>query len=326
MKGAARIAIARQQLTDRLGSGAGGLDVIPMGGADWTRAVVCSRKDLQSWCETEAARDARCVAVLPDMLTLPSAEETLVAEVRGDRLLARGGLDDGLAAPISLAAPLMDRLIAGNALTRVHVAGDVSNDLQGLFDRFDLEPAAPPNGPTRPAIDLRDALAASDSTGLWLWGAAAGFAFVAFGLWAAGIWLETRNLRDNAAQVRAETVAVLREGLIPNAPILDIRQQVAQAMTRQSGESRSSAGSAVDLLSRATIALFGTGLEVRTISYERAANALDIDVSAGTFADVDALVASLDGSGLEAVATGMRNGPDGGVVAQLRMTFQEVTQ
>ena len=321
--GAARLAVARQQLTDRLGGSAGDVSVIPIGGGQWTTAIVCDTQQLSSWTSTDAARARRCLGVVPDMLTLPCAEKTLVLAQHNGTIIARGGAHDGFTAPLAFAVPLLQRLISDNALTSWHPIGDVPAEVLAA-----VEPLARSKQalvPPKPPVDMRLGAVKPGGSAAWVWMAAAVLGFVAFGLWAGSIWIETRALREDAAQIRAATIQLLRDGPIPSAPILDIRQQVEQALSQQANGRPDTQGTAVELLSRASVALFGTGTQINAITYDGATQGLQIDVAADTFADVDELRASFETNLLTANASDMRNVSGGGVSARLDVRFAEAT-
>lgn len=328
VSGPARVAVARQQLADRMGATATKMALIPMGDATWEYAVVCDRTDLQAWCETATASNPRCAAVLPDMLTLPSAKDTLVLQVDRNVLRVRSGLSEGFAAPMDMAIPLLQRLIAETNPSLIHAMGDMPPQLNEFLGKHDLTPTSGPLPPSRPAIDLRIALQKTQKPGLWAGLVAAGLGLLAFGLWVASLWVETRTLQQDAADVRAATMEVLREGLIPSGPILDIRQQVTQALASGMDAGQADSSSPVEILSRASVALFGTGLDIGAITLDRATGALDIEVTAETFAELDQVVARLNDtdlsdSGLSASATEPRSTAGGGVQARLRLTFAQ---
>ena len=322
VKGSARRAIARRQLADRVGPAANAVELIPIGGASWDIAIVCDRALLHGWCDAEAAKSRRCQAVLPDMLALPAAENFLVLQSDNKNLVARAGLYDGFSAPLNLAPVMLRKLIDENDLINLNHVDALPDDIRAVVAESGLPFAPLPGTGVQPLVDLRDALHARTAPGQLLWGGAAALALLAFGLWAGSVLIEIRMLNRDVAATRAATTELLREGLIPSGPILDVRQQVNQVIKAQTATGQGENASTVALLSRATVALFGTGVDVGAITLDNAKNGLTIDIVAADFAAVESLLQTFRNAGLGAQAGDLRNRTDGGVTARLMVGME----
>ena len=314
--GRARLRIAAEQLADRLGGAAEDMDVIPLGGPDWRRAIVCAAADRAGWIAAAAARHRRCRAVLPEHMTLPAAGGVLVLRARDGLVHARMGTQDGFTAPAALAPALLGRLVAEHAPLAADLGPGLPDDVREAAG--DLPP--PPEPPRafesgELDADLRRAGRDSGRGTLLLWAASAALTVLAFALWAAGVAAETRALREAAARTRTEAVALLRQGLIPDGPIVDIRQQATRTLEGARG---ADGATPADLLSRATVGLFGTGAEVGAIAFD-VREGLTIDVAASDFAAIARLTRALEEAGAPAEAEGLRARGADGVAARLRV-------
>ncbi len=322
IRGAARIRVARQQLRDRIGADADALALIPLGGADWSRMLVCDRARLATWLADPAVTSRRCRAVLHDYLTLPAVADTVLLRYAGGRLMARLGEDEGFSAPVALAPVLLATLLRETGIRRVGAGRAVPDTVlhAARAAGAEVEIAATADAAMRQADlpgDLRVRAGGASTAPRWPWAAAA-LALLAFGLWAAGTLIETRKFARAEQDLRARTTLLLRQGLIPEGPILDIRQQVAARFGGAAAEARVRSGPAV-FLSRVSVVLFGKGLEVDSLSIVPAGD-MALHIRAADFAAVDRLVLEMRGAGLAARVASSRARPGRGVEAQIAVS------
>jgi general secretion pathway protein L len=332
--GPARIRIARQQLVDRAGQSMRGLDIRPLalgaqGPARWDRAIIVDPQTLGAWC-SGLANDPRCRAVLPDFLTLPAAPETLVLDAVGPDVSARIGLDDGFTAPAAAAAALLSRALAAGGIRAACVSNSVPAECRAVLAGSGvpverLEDADAHLGPTRFVagelqMDLRRTSrdTKADKGVVGMMGTAATLALMSFLLWSAGLYAETRRTEDRAAALRAQTEAILRRALLPSGPIVDLRAQVE----RRFADIGESDGQKTDvnrlaLLNRATVALFGKGIQVTEMDLSD--EGLVIAFIATDFATSEQIEADLVTAGLPVVSQAARARDDGKIDAQVRI-------
>ncbi len=330
--GPARVRIATQQLADRIGSGPDAIDLVPFGRDElWTRAIVFDGASRGEWAAQAAARSGRCRAILPDYLALPAADGHVSLRRSGDAVLARIGLLDGFSAPVALAAPLLDRALRTAQANTVSLDGDLPTDVAAVVARAGLVTGPAPdaafsNGEV--SSDLRQGGGSTEGarTTLKLWLIGVALALLSFGLWAGSVAIETGVIRADTAALRDETTRILRGGLVPAGPILDIRQQVTRAL-----EDAGAAGAEprpttpMALLSDATVALFGKAITVETVAFS-AEDGLNIRIVASSFAEIDALVAEMRESGLGATAQNLRALDSGGVTARIDVASSQGEQ
>ena len=321
--GQARQRIAKQDLSDRTGEPAESFEVIFLDTEDpaSTRVLACDRAALADWCACDLARARNCAAVLPDYLALPGAAGHVSVRQDGETLRVRIGTKDGFTAPAGLSDALLRRGLDGQEMTSFSVEGDVAPQILKVLRDAGLKQAEPLIIAARKsdlAVDLRRASGsrAEISTGTArLWTGAAVLGLVAFALWAASLWYETRMLNSQTAQVNGEITALLRERLIPNGPILDIRQQVTRALEGAAPtDGMQNDQGALALLSDTSLALFGQGVTVRSVTLASEQD-LSVDIAAADFSQIDALIEAMKNQGLTASAGNLRAQTGGGVLA-----------
>lgn len=322
VRGASRLRVARQQIADRLGLAATSIAVMPFGQRKaWSRVIVVDASRLEGWV-TGAGKG--CRAIRPDYLCLPEAARVLFLAISGDYILARIGTEDGFAAPLGSASLLLRRALEGAGLEQAAIGPHVPQRITAIVESAGLSTeAAAVDVSTAPAkgVDLRDALAAeADSSGMGVWYAAAAVAVLAFTLWATGVIVETRAIERELAEVRARTEAVLREGLLPSEPLLDVRAQVDRAFAQVPEQEARDDLARLDLLSRVSVLVFGRGLEVEQISLD--ASGLGLSISAADFSAAEALESELRSEGLTVETDVMRARGDGRIEARLRVLVE----
>ena len=286
VSGAARLRVARRQLTDLLGPAADETDIYPVRRRDgsWDRVVTVERKILDEWTDDQVARDRRCVALVPDYLALPAAQGIAVVECRDGTLRARIGLDDGFTAPLSVAAPILRSALVAEGVGVVLLFGDVPDgvirDLSAAGvstygEVGDLPPSVARPEPLRAdyLVNLRDKRgSAADRITRSLRAAMLPLAIglAALAVWSVGVTMETRATEDRIAEVRGGTIETLRRGLIPEGPILDVRAQVSSSLAAATSDSVEERGklSAMDVLYRVAVAAIELDSDVRSASLE----------------------------------------------------------
>ena len=329
LTGAARLRVARQQLSDRLSTSPDQLDLtpVPAGAKGGWNSVICTSTDLrQGWCATGPVRDGRVRAVLPEYFSLPGAEDTLSATEHAGMVHARLGLQDGFSAPAALAADLLRAALGQHNLRRAVLSGALPQSFldaiadaglssqtgslsTGRYEAFEL------------ALDLRNADTTQGNEtakGLRLWAAAVAASLLAFVIWAISLHLETRAIERDATALRQATVDVLRKGLLPQGPILDVRQQVTQRLGTAGSGSNGSENWVLDRLSMLSVVLFGKGARVQSLAFDPTRGHSAV-VLTRDFATAESLLADLQQSGFETVDTSVRAQDSGDVELRFRV-------
>lgn len=319
VRGVARLRVARQQIADRLGVPPASLSIMPTtNDRDWSRLVVIDRARLSELSEG-AGRKRR--AILPDYLALPEVPGEFVVFGRDGVVMVREGASNGFSAPDGVAPLMLRRAFASSEISKVAYGGELSEEVLAVIRGAGLDARAvtiDPSRTSRPNIDLLTALdAETQSSGLGVWLLAAAIGVLAFALWAAGVMVETRAIERELAAVRADTEAVLRDGLVPSGPLLDVRTQVERAMStgRESETSEDVAGLA--LLSRVSVLAFERGVAVESIELD--ADSLRLSITAQNFDTVEALAADFEAGGIRADNEMLRARDGGGVEARFRL-------
>src|SRR6056297_3440596 len=299
LTGVARERVARRQLRD---AGCGtGLDARPArlgpGRESWTRMLVCDAALRADWAGRVAPAGRRCRAVLPDYLTLPAAPDLWVIETEAaGNVRARLGVEDGFAAEAGLARALLEDAAEASVPAAIERRGAPVAALAA-------EGIAPPVrfGHGELALDLArdpEALRAALRGSLRRIAAALVLALGGFGLWAASVQVETDRLRDLDRGYRANTEDMLRAGLVPAGPVLDIRAQAGDALdrARAGAEAARTRSRPLDVLRAAGEVLVKHAPRVTRASFQPGLG-LVIDLEVGDFAALDALVSDLAAAG-----------------------------
>jgi len=320
LKGVTRERVARRQLHDA--GGGAGLDARParLGPAReaWARMLVCDGALRADWAARVAPAGRRCRAVLPDYLALPAAPGLWVIEADEDAMVrVRMGVEDGFAAETELARALLDEAARAAAPAAILRRGAPSAPLDEWLatlgvpvcdgdDALAAEGIVPPVrfGYGELALDLArdpEALRAALRGSLRRIAAALVLALAGFGLWVASVQIETDRLRDLDRRYRANTEEMLRAGLVPTGPVLDIRAQAEGALTRARAEAEAARTQSrpLDVLRAAGEVMVAHAPRITRASFQPGLG-LVIDLEIGDFAALDALVNDLDAAGTEA--------------------------
>lgn len=339
LRGQARDRVARRQLRDALGLTEIGLDIRParLGPRPetWARVLVTDGDERRAWLQKLGAAAGLARAVLPDYLTLPAAPDLWVIERRGSRILARLGVEDGFSAEPGLAQKLL-QAAAGQPPRAVLRLGPPEPDIDALLVTLDRplcsEAAAlEAHGVTAPACFAHGELAldlardpgaerAEMRRTLRRLGLPVGLAVLGFAGWIAATVIETRDLAAQGLAYRQNAERILREVMIPSGPILDIRSQVSQSLTRARALSSEIEAEArpLDVMRRAGAVLAEHALRVTRVSYQPGAG-LVLDLQIADFAALDALVTDLRAAGTGARVAQSVTREDTGVEAVLAL-------
>ena len=316
LRGVARERVARRQLFDA-GCGAG-LDLRPArlgrGHDAWVRMLVCDGAQRAEWAGQVAGAGKRCRAVLPDYLALPAAKGLWVIDAwDAGAIRARLGLEDGFAAEPDLALALLQEAVREAPPAAILRLGASCAPLDAWLATLDVPvcaaPEALPEGVAPPVrlghgelgLDLArdpEALRAALRGNLRRIAAALVLALGGFGFWAASVQIETDRLRDQDLTYRRNAEALLRAGLVPSGPVLDIRAQVGAALGRartQADDARDQARP-LDVLRAAGEVLAAHGSRITRVSFQPGLG-LVIDLEIGDFAALEALVTDLTAAG-----------------------------
>jgi general secretion pathway protein L len=319
LKGEARLRVARQQIADRLGVAPATIAVMAAGpGRDWTRVVVVDRARLAALAESA---DRRCRAILPDYLTLPQDGDQAVIATAGDTVMVRLGATEGFSAPLGVAPVVLGRALEAAGLASAAIGSGVPDAIASVLRAGGIrthEAEIVTDRIAKPPFDLRDALKSTDAhDGFRTWLLAAGIAFVAFGLWAAGVLVETRAVTAELDRVRGETEQVLRRGLLPSGPLLDVRAQVTRAMSGTAEDAPRDDLAGLALLAQVTRLVFERGVAVDGIELDP--DLLRISVTAPDFDAAEALANDFRVEGLSSETEVLRARDDGRVEARFKL-------
>lgn len=327
LKGQNREDVARRQLRDSFGIDPQAVDIRPFHGpaeaGGWQRLMVVDAALIEDW----RARSAGAQAVLPDYLTLPTAEGlwTVGPGAAADSIALRLGPGDGFAAatalaPVLLARALAEAKAAGAAAPRALLRlGDALPEIEAVAAAHGLE-VITQDAQARAlaggelAFDLRrdPQLARARLAGRvlpWRWPVLLGL--VAAGVWAAAQMVVTERITQETRSLRAQTTALVQERFTGGAPVLDVRAQVAQALrTAQStAAGRDARPDPLALFGQAAVVLAQTRAQTQGARYT-SADGLQVVADLGDFAAVEALLTQLAAAGLavELVETATREG------------------
>lgn len=346
LQGNAREQVAWRQLHDQVGLTQTSVEMRPFSGAGaatgWSRALVVGTDHVRGWRER---LDPGCRALLPDYLALPAAVDLWVLAQRGDRVLARLGLEDGFSAEMDLAHLMLEKMLAEGDRARPRALLLIEGALPGLDEMLgDTEIAlvrevaalksldiAPPVvlGHGELAADLRiDARAARAGLRrqLWPWGAALLAGGLLMGLWAAGEMLTLGQMHRERAALHRNTETLVRDHFVPAGPLLDVRLQVSRSLAARQAEVAAGAGRVSPLLLMGQVAdvLVAAGVEPDLLLYGQI-EGLVVELRVVDFAALDDLISALERAGIAAEPRDARVVEDGsgGVRAALHLQVKQ---
>lgn len=319
LRGQAREQVARRQLADRLGT-KNTVEMRPFApgktGEGWTRVLITDQSKTAAW------RGLTCRAVLPDYLSLPTAEGLWT--VAGDTLdgadviMVRLGPQDGFSATPEMARIMLEQALNGGKKPKAILCQTkVMDGLEALAQSHNVGLVEAPDALQAQGVDApkilghgeltcdlrRDPLAARAQLARrvlpWRWPLLAGA--VAAALWAATQMLAIERIETQTATITAQTQALVQTHFVTSGPVLDMRVQVSRMLAdlraAQIGDDTGSdplelAGRAIDVLAREQAT-------PETISF-RAGEGLLLVLRLPDFAAGERVTASLNAEGLSA--------------------------
>jgi general secretion pathway protein L len=355
--GAAREQVAWRQVQDQLSVTPKQVEMRPYSGANtdtsWTRVVVAGADVTAQW---RVRLQPGCRALLPDYLALPAAADLWVLQVQDDQLRARLGRWDGFTAELDLAELMLAQLLADADIAQPRAVlllrGHLSPGLQERLAEYDIpvvsEVAAlarlglPPPlvlGHGELSVDLRrDARAARRQLRrqLWPWAAALLAAGLLALVWGSGEALKIRQLQRDQARVVGHTETLVRQHFVPAGPVLDVRLQVARALTERQAQGAAGAARLSPLLLIGQVAevMVRQQAQVEGLMYDQS-QGLVMTLRLETFTALDQLVTALDQIGIAAeprlarvLEVGDETGAeaDDGIRAELHLQVKQTGQ
>lgn len=341
LKGRAREDVAFRQTQDRLGGGAA-MDIRParLGQGDgWTRVAVADRAEVLRWRAALGSGAARCRAIVPDYIGLPTAPGLWTVQNEGDVMSIRLGPNDGFSAEPLLAVRLVTQALqqaqASNTVPRAILwLGAENTDILALCtgisvmtDIADLPEAQRPRlfAHEELALDFaRDPRA--DAAGIearlrrLVWP----MMLLVVGVlgWAASTAILAQRDQASAMELEGETLSAARRDLLGAAPVLDLRVQVARAIDqrRSASPTPDAPTRALDILRAASVALAGRQVSVQSVAFGDGQTGVALDLTVSDFRALDAVLAVLLEAGLTADLIRSGIDPAGGVSAAIRIT------
>jgi len=344
LTGRAREKAARLQLCDAVGLSIDQMEIRPFAltgtSPQWSHSFLADPEALANWRAEVAghnAQGARCLAILPDYLSLPAAEELWVLAEVGTHLCARLGLTDGFSGELHLSEALLTEALAGGAPKAVLIIGAVPESIKVLFQNanvpvVDTEQQVADLGitltqPLQNGEVKLDLARDGDRALRELWStlrpalAAVGAFVLGAILWGVGVQIETQSLSAEDTRLRTKAVEVARKNLLPTGPVLDLRTQISTQLAQRvdAAATQTATVSPLDSLNRAASVLMTTGAELRRVDYTRG-DGLVLELTVPDFAQLDETVSGLTTAGftVEIAQSGAR--AESGVDATVILT------
>jgi len=345
LRGQAREQVARRMLRDQIGFDETRDEMHPLPDTQtnhkaWDRVIVTDTGLANTW---RAQAGSSCRGLLPDYLSLPyGAGIWTVRRVgvgEGERIVARTGPVDGFTTDAGLARRMMARALAEASTPprAVFWQGDGEVPGEEIFAQEQIEiltskQALAASGLSvlsqarDPAhlVDLRrdpKAVRARLARRVLPWRLPLLVALLGAVLWSGAQWRATRALEVAAQVYRADSIELVRAGLVPNGPILDLRAQVSRALAgaRAAQGAQVRDVSALAVTARVAEVLFGAGARVNALAYNRS-DGLSAFLQVDDFAAADDLVDQLVRAGLSVTIVASRSSGQGtGVQMDLRI-------
>ncbi|MGC1497768.1 MAG: type II secretion system protein GspL [Sulfitobacter sp.] len=318
LRGQAREQVARRQLLDRVGLQAANIEMRPIfpprQGDTWSKVLITDAIELDKW---KALAGSQCRALLPDYLALPCTSGIWTITGLDNNIIARLGPDDGFSAQTDIALTLLAKQLESaadkpKAILRLNAELSPLSALAKEHDipvitslaavkEFDL-PIPKLLGHGELDFDLRrdpqvTRRRVRATVLAWRWPLL--FGVIAAGLWAATQIIETQQIMSQTAELNSQTRALVKTHFVPSGPLLDMRIQVTQALTKLRGATGpdGSQENALELFAQAAGILKDAGAiteQVSAVSPQELAVIIKLD----SFAAVDKLAETLRASGL----------------------------
>ncbi len=335
LRGPARESVARRQVSDLLGLAGDEIELRPgHGGPDrgvWHSTMVVWTAEIATWRARFVGDAPHCLAILPDYLALPAASDTWVIHVAGNRVRARLGVVDGFSSEPELARLLLAKAPKPARILRL---GDpvkaLDDDLAALKIPLHTEaqamsgentaaPRAFAHGELRLdlAVDPQRALEGL-LKGLVLWRLPVALALSALVIWTAGNLIATTDRQARAETLRRDIVVALHATLLPDAPVLDIRRQVSQALADRQREASNARAQTppFELFRQVADIVASTDARVTRAGFT-ADTGLGITVTLADFARLDHLKAALETGGISVTVARSNVAETDGIEAEL---------
>ncbi len=281
---------------------------VPSGGigasGDGALAIIADAAETNAWLEEAERGGWSCAALLPDYLSPPWRPGIWTVEATADRTVVRFERFEGFSAEPELArAVLTRRLAEGTPETVLLLAAPDADtgELESIFEAAGVavrrrpdDPAFGDPLPARLVWREREASLVPPPAGilgpLRPWGAPAILVLFALLAWAAHVTVDLRRSSALADGFAGRTVALFREAIDADAPIVDLRIQTGRRLDALKTVSRGDGF--LELLSRAEVPLSAPRVTVNGLHF-RDGDGLRAEVVIPDFAAHDALVAAL---------------------------------
>jgi general secretion pathway protein L len=314
LRGQSREQVATRQLRDQLGVDVQTVEMRPMHlprqADQWTHIMIADRSAVAQW---RSAAGSKCLAVLPDYLTLPTAKGVWTV-ARGEeegRLAVRLGPLDGFGAGDALATVMLRRALAevdvlpqeilllGPPIAAIEEIAaefniDVVTDIQAanakLLEHGELAHDLRRN-PQLARARLRKRVLP------WRWPLLAGM--IAAAIWAAAQTIVINRITDETAQLGKQTTALVQENFVHSGPVLDARVQVARALSQARSEvaGQSERADPLELFARTAVVIASENATTALASYSTV-DGLTLGVTVADFAAAERLAAQMQAAGM----------------------------
>lgn len=314
LRGQNREQVATRQLRDQLGVDVQTVEMRPMHlprqADQWTHVMIADRSAVAQW---RSAAGSKCLAVLPDYLTLPTAKGvwTVARGEKEGRLAVRLGPLDGFGAGDALATVMLRRALAevdvlpqeilllGPPIAAIEEIAaefniDVVTDIQAanakLLEHGELAHDLRRN-PQLARARLRKRVLP------WRWPLLAGM--IAAAIWAAAQTIVINRITDETAQLGKQTTALVQENFVHSGPVLDARVQVARALSQARSEvaGQSERADPLELFARTAVVIASENATTALASYSTV-DGLTLGVTVADFAAAERLAAQMQAAGM----------------------------
>jgi general secretion pathway protein L len=328
LKGHARRDVALRQLRDQIGVSAQGVEIQPVQTTAkdvWTHAVVKDKIVAAMIADAQLHDSASCAAVLPDFMALPAADEIWTIDVDESSSRVRIGVVDGFSGENDFTLLLLEKALLNQKPAGVLRTGIANAEIDTFLAEIGV-PVVSDGAVLREhdlpmprvfahnelALDLRvnaqaELADTAQNIRALIWPVF--MAATALGVWLISMSINTQAARDQALNLRKDTLQTVRENFVPSGPILDVQRQVTQAITT-ANEEASGVGenTPFKILRQAGVALNEFPNVLKSVSFSQAEGlimrlsladfkTLDQVVDAMKAVDLNVRVGSSDASG-----------------------------